>query len=85
MTHYNLNFFNGVIFYKHIFLVYPAVTNSDDEDNTDVTWTPPSLGSSERVSRKHIRCLYPKVSEKKKRKHSKVTKSVITKHTVRSF
>ncbi|XP_050528741.1 uncharacterized protein LOC126898575 isoform X2 [Daktulosphaira vitifoliae] len=54
--------------------IYPAVTNSEDEDNTDITWIPPSLGSSERVPRKHIRCLYPKVPEKRKRKNCKVPK-----------
>lgn len=54
--------------------IYPAITNSDDEDINDVTWQPPSniLTSSER---KHIKCLYPKVekplSKKKKCKNNK--------------
>ncbi|XP_001946513.1 uncharacterized protein LOC100165111 [Acyrthosiphon pisum] len=57
--------------------IYPAVTNSDDEDTKDVTWQPPSniLTPGERLTRKHIKCLYPKVekpvSKKNKCKNNK--------------
>ncbi|XP_050438460.1 lysine-specific demethylase phf2-like isoform X2 [Adelges cooleyi] len=63
--------------------IYPPITNSDDEDTTDATWTPPSLNSGERGPRKHIRCLYPKVpkplTDQKKRKISKPTKELTAK------
>ncbi|KAF0773551.1 Uncharacterized protein FWK35_00001161, partial [Aphis craccivora] len=57
--------------------IYPAITNSDDEDTNDATWQPPSniLTPGERLTRKNIKCLYPKVekplSKKKKCKNNK--------------
>lgn len=60
-------------------VVYPAITNSDDEDTNDVTWLPPStiLTPGERLARKHIKCLYPKVDKsvqkKKKCKNEELT------------
>lgn len=60
------------MFYYVIFLVYPAITNSDEEDTKDVTWQPPNniLSPKERLSRKQMKCLYRKVgksvSKKKK-------------------
>ncbi|KAE9543523.1 hypothetical protein AGLY_002323 [Aphis glycines] len=69
------------IIYKAILIdylyVYPAITNSDDEDTNDATWQPPSniLTPGERLTRKHMKCLYPKVekplSKKKKCKNNK--------------
>jgi len=66
------------MFYQFILItVYPAITNSDDEDTNDVTWQPPSniLTPGDRLTRKHIKCLYPKVekplSKKNKRKNNK--------------
>ncbi|KAL5238661.1 hypothetical protein ACI65C_006071 [Semiaphis heraclei] len=57
--------------------IYPAITNSDDEDTNDVTWQPPPnvLTPGDRLTRKHIKCLYPKVekplSKKNKCKNKK--------------
>ncbi|CAH1731711.1 uncharacterized protein LOC114120993 [Aphis gossypii] len=57
--------------------IYPAITNSDDEDTNDATWQPPSniLTPGDRLTRKHMKCLYPKVekplSKKKKCKNNK--------------
>jgi len=57
--------------------IYPAITNSDDEDTNDVTWQPPPniLTPRDRLTRKHIKCLYPKVekplSKKNKCKNNK--------------
>lgn len=57
--------------------IYPAITNSDDEDTNDATWQPPSniLTPGERLTRKNIKCLYPKVekplSKKNKCKNNK--------------
>jgi len=66
------------MFYQFILItVYPAITNSDDEDTNDVTWQPPPniLTPGDRLTRKHIKCLYPKVekplSKKNKCKNNK--------------
>ncbi|XP_025410278.1 pescadillo homolog isoform X2 [Sipha flava] len=50
--------------------IYPAITNSDDEDTTDVTWQPPNtiLSPTERLSRKNTKCLYSKVGKSVTRK-----------------
>jgi len=57
-----------------LIIVYPAITNSDDEDTNDATWQPPSniLTPGERLTRKHIKCLYPK-DEKPVAKKNKCT------------
>ncbi|XP_060847638.1 uncharacterized protein LOC132927179 isoform X2 [Rhopalosiphum padi] len=65
--------------------IYPAITNSDDEDTNDATWQPPSniLTPGDRLIRKHIKCLYPKVekplSKKKKCKNNKTNDEVAIK------
>lgn len=74
-----------MIFYFNI--VYPIITNSDDEDVNDATWLPPSiLTPSERISRRQIKCLYPKVEKslpkKKNCKSSNVNKDVAIKRLV---
>lgn len=47
--------------------IYPAITHSDEEDTNDLTWQP----GVNMVTRKHIKCLYPKVnkSQTKKKKY----------------
>lgn len=51
--------------------IYPAITNSDDEDTNDVTWQPPSniLTPGDRLTRKNIKCLYPKVEKPETKKN----------------
>ncbi|XP_015363435.1 PREDICTED: lysine-specific demethylase phf2-like [Diuraphis noxia] len=57
--------------------IYPAITNSDDEDTNDVTWQPPSniLTPGDRLTRKHNKYMYSKVektvSKKNKCKNNK--------------
>lgn len=69
-------------------IVYPAITNSDDEDINDMTWQPPStiLTPGERLARKHIKCLYPKVNKsstkKSKCKKNKATEEPAVKRVV---
>lgn len=71
------------------YIVYPAITNSDDEDTTDVTWQPPNtiLSPTERLSRKNMKCLYPKVGKsetKKKYKNKKTCEEPAAKRLVYS-
>lgn len=75
----------------YLFIVYPAITNSDDEDTSDVTWQPPStvLIPRQRVTRKHNKCSHPKVEKpvlkKKKCKISKVKEEIVVKNLVCIF
>lgn len=74
-----------IIIYFNI--VYPIITNSDDEDVNDATWLPPAiLTPSERITRRHIKCLYPKVEKplqkKKKCKNNNINKDLTIKRLV---
>lgn len=65
-------------------VVYPAITNSDDEDTKDATWQPPIniLTPSERLSLKNMKCLNPKVGKSVPKKNKKTTKEPAAKRLV---
>lgn len=77
-----LNKFITIVSYFN--LVYPLITNSDEEDVNDATWLPPSiLAPTERVSRRNIKCLYPKIEKSLPKKKTSKTNNVNKELTIK--